>query len=79
MLTRRLNQDALEHFFSVMRNQSGNVFNPTPIQFYYAFKKFFGVEYNKVNTGNCAADEDTILTKCQDFQTSENVISNNNY
>lgn len=56
-----------------MRSQNGNAFNPTPIQFYYAFKKCFSVEYSKVFTGNCEADEDTILTKCQDLKERENV------
>lgn len=74
MLTRRLNQDCLENFFGVIRSQNGNACNPTPIQFYYAFKKHFSVEYCKVDTGNCASDEDTVLTKCQDFVTDRNVV-----
>jgi len=55
LLTRRFNQDALENFFGNVRNQIGNSYNPTPIQFYYAFKKLFSVDYDKVNdTGNTA-------------------------
>lgn len=74
LLTRRLNQDCLENFFGVIRSQNGNACNPTPIQFYYAFKKHFSVEYSKIDTGNCAADEDTILTKCQDVVSNRDVI-----
>lgn len=74
LLTRRLNQDCLENFFGVIRSQNGNACNPTPIQFYHGFKKHFSVEYCKVNTGNCAADDDIMLTKCQDFEANKNEI-----
>lgn len=73
LLTRRLKQDSLENFFGIIRSQNGNACNPTLIQFYYGFKKHFSVEYCKINAGNCAVDEDTILTKCQDFVDNENV------
>ncbi|KAG8225336.1 hypothetical protein J437_LFUL005350 [Ladona fulva] len=39
LLTRRLNQDALENFFSYLRKVSGNARNPTPIQVQRGFKK----------------------------------------
>ena len=44
LLTRRLNQDSLENFFGAVRKQSGNAFNPTPIQFYNTFKKLFAID-----------------------------------
>ena len=37
LLTRRLNQDALENFFGLVRQQGGNCDNPTPNQFTRAF------------------------------------------
>lgn len=39
LCTYRLNQDCLENLFGNFRNQNGNNVNPTPIQFYWAFKK----------------------------------------
>lgn len=38
LLTRRISQNALETIFGSVRQQGGNAFNPTPIQFYYTFK-----------------------------------------
>lgn len=67
LFTRRLNQDALENFFGVIRTQHGNAYNPTPIQFYFSFKKLFRINYCQINTGNCEIDQDEILTKCTNF------------
>lgn len=53
LFTRRLNQDALENFFGAVRNQYGNAFNPTSIQFYYSFKKLFCINYCQVCINNC--------------------------
>lgn len=64
----------MENFFGIIRSYNGNSYNPTSIQFYYGFKNHFSVDYCKVNTANCAADEDTILTKCQDFSGNKNVV-----
>jgi hypothetical protein len=33
LITRRFNQDIIENFFGAIRKQSGNCYNPTPIQF----------------------------------------------
>ncbi|CAH1381659.1 unnamed protein product, partial [Tenebrio molitor] len=33
LITRRFNQDIIENFFGAIRKQSGNRYNPTPIQF----------------------------------------------
>lgn len=58
-----LNQDCLENLFGNFRNQNGNNLNPTPIQFYYAFKKIFFLNYLKHSDGsNCLEDLDLILT-----------------
>lgn len=63
--TRRLNQDCLENFNGKMRQQSGNSKNPTPIQFYRAFKKIFCMnllDFNLSSDGNnCLPDNDEIL------------------
>lgn len=40
---------------------NGNVFNSTPIQFFYSFKKLFSIKYCTAKTGNCERDTD-ILT-----------------
>ena len=39
LLTRRLNQDTLEHFFSLIRSRSGFRDNLTPYEFLHAFKQ----------------------------------------
>jgi len=75
LLTRRFNQDALENFFGNVRNQSGNSYNPTPIQFYYAFKKLYSVDYDKINdTGNTAPDTDSILLQYKDYEETRRPI-----
>lgn len=63
----------MENFFGAIRKQSGNAFNPTSIQFYHSFKKLFSLDYMKVDSGNCAADEESILIQCQAKQT-QNII-----
>ena len=39
LFTRRLNQDPIEHFFSVIRQRGGNCDNPSPIYFSRLFKQ----------------------------------------
>jgi len=64
VFTRRLNQDCLENFFGLIRQQGGNCFNPTPIQFARAFKKLFGIKFLKHTiTTNCAPDKDEMLSE----------------
>lgn len=63
LCTYRLNQDCLENLFGQFRNQSGNNVNPSPIQFLWAFKKIFFVNYFKHSEGsNCLEDMSEILT-----------------
>lgn len=58
LLMRRFNQDPLENFFGKIRSLNGNAFNPTPIQFYFNFRKLFATQYLTVSTGNCETDKD---------------------
>lgn len=68
ILTRCLNQDSLEHFFGQIRSINGNAFNPTPIQFYFSFRKIFAVQYSSIHTGNCRADKDRYLITLSEFR-----------
>lgn len=62
--TGRINQDCLENLFGTFRQQHGNNYNPTPIQFIWAFKKIFCLEYFKHSpNANCIEDLDNVL--CQ--------------
>ncbi|KAJ3656018.1 hypothetical protein Zmor_015123 [Zophobas morio] len=56
--TRRLNQDCLENFFGAVRQQGGNCFNPTPVQFKRAFKKLFSMQFLQHSEG---------ANSCNDF------------
>lgn len=70
LCTYRLNQDCLENMFGNFRNQNGNNVNPTPIQFYWAFKKVFFLHYFKHSDGaNCLEDLDEIFTNIGDTTT----------
>lgn len=62
LLMRRFNQDSVENFFGTVRGMNGNAFNPTPIQFYYSFKKVFSVNFCASKTGNCEPDNDKMLS-----------------
>lgn len=59
---RRINQDIIEHTFADIRNLSGNAFNPTPVQFYYSFRKSFATNHCSVQTGNCTLDDEELQT-----------------
>ncbi|CAI6351626.1 unnamed protein product [Macrosiphum euphorbiae] len=64
LCTGRINQDCLENLFGTIRQQLGNNTNPTPIQFIWAFKKIFCVEYFRHSPdANCIEDLDNVL--CQ--------------
>lgn len=58
LLMRRFTQDALENFFGKIRGLNGNAVNPTPIQFYYSFKKLFSINHCTLKAGNCEQDND---------------------
>jgi len=77
LCTYRLNQDCLENLFGNFRNQNGNNVNPTPIQFYWAFKKVFFLNYFKHSDGaNCLDDLEEIFTNIGD--TSTPALNNSN-
>ena len=63
LFTRRLNQDPLENFFGVIRQRGGNMDNPDPTQFRYAYKH---AVVNSLlvapQTANCEADSDGLIT-----------------
>jgi len=66
--TGRINQDCLENLFGIFRQQHGNNFNPTPIQFIWAFKKIFCLEYFKHSpNANCIEDLDSVLCKVNEL------------
>lgn len=70
LCTYRLNQDCLENLFGNFRNQNGNNVNPTPNQFYWAFKKVFFLNYFKHSDGaNCLEDLDEIFTNIEETAT----------
>lgn len=45
LCTRCLNQNCIENLFGNFQNQNDNKINPTPIQFFWAFKKIFFLNY----------------------------------
>lgn len=71
-----MNTDCLENLFGIFRLQNGNNLNPTPVQFYCAFKKLFCLNYLKHSpNANCLKDLDQTLChlnpeKNEDFNTS---------
>jgi len=63
LYTSRLNTDRIKNLFGMFRLQNGNNLNPTPVQFYCAFKKLFCLNYFKhLPNANCLKDLDTILS-----------------
>ena len=62
LFTRRLNQDALENFFGVIRQAGGDNYKPDPSQFRQAYRKSAvnSVLCPSVN-GNCEPDTDGLL------------------
>lgn len=68
LLTRRLNQDALENGFGYLRQQGGNALGPTPIQFSRAFKKMVGLNFFKYSeNANCENDKTDSLKLFSDW------------
>ena len=63
LFTRRLNQDPLENFFSVIRQAGGKCDNPTPINFCRLFKQLCCRELLKPTcSANCELDVSSVLT-----------------
>ncbi len=62
LCTRRLNQDPLEQFFSVIRQRGGKCQNPTPLNFSRIYKSVTCQKLLKpVQTGNCEMNVTQIL------------------
>jgi len=67
LYTNRLNQDRIENLFGTFCNQNGNNMNPTPVQFYYALKKIFYLNYFQYSEhSNCIQDFYDILSEILD-------------
>ena len=62
LFTRRLNQDPLEHLFSVIRFKGGHCTNPTPLSFAQILKQVSSNRLLKpVKNGNCEVNVTEIL------------------
>lgn len=62
LYTKRINQDALENFFGVVRRSNGNCNNPTTRQFGCTFNKLVVLNImDHVDLSNCEDDGDGIL------------------
>lgn len=66
ILTRRLNSDALENFFALIRGANGYSPNPTTVQFAQSFKKMLFLSDPKILKegspfANCEFDNDELL------------------
>ena len=62
MLTRRLNQDACENLFSVIRSRNGQNDLPDASKFRMALRKTVATNILAPPTANCEPDGDTLLT-----------------
>lgn len=67
LLSRRLNQDALENLFGKIRQQNGNCINTTPIQFQRTFRKLLCLDILNSGSENCQGDPDKVLLNFADF------------
>ena len=67
LLTRRLNQDVLEHFFSVVRQMGCSDDHPTPLSFQYPVKNYIigkGMHNLSTNTNTVDDESTTSLVNC---------------
>lgn len=79
IFTRRLNQDVLENFFGLIRQQGGSCTEPTPIQFRRAFSKLFFCNMLKNSPdANCELDICQILLKAEDMMKLRVMSEKNN-
>lgn len=76
IFTRRLNQDCLENFFGLVRQQGGSSFHPTAIQFSRAFKKLFCMKFLNHSSGgeNCETDFDELLLNMKNISKSAELV-----
>ena len=62
LMTRRLNQDALENFFAIIRGKNGFMDNPDPRQFRAAYRACVMDRLHHLSPGsNCEEDGDSLL------------------
>lgn len=62
LLTRRLNQDPLENYFSIVRQQNGGCRNPTVSQFQYSLRQTLISNVSKIcKNSNCEDDNNYFL------------------
>ncbi len=79
LMTRRLNQDPLEIFFGMIRQQGGNCDKPTALQFVRAYRKLFVDNFlTPLPSGNCAEDLDTFLITSRSAGTNSSNSQDNN-
>ena len=68
LLTSRLNQDALENLFSVIRGRGGHRDNPDPVHFQSAFKQVLVQNmFVPAPSSNCEVDSGEYLLNLDDF------------
>jgi hypothetical protein len=76
LITRRLNQDPIENFFSIIRQKGGKCDNPTPIMFCRIFRQVFTTQLiNVSHSSKCEEDSDSFLILLG--ETSNNINSLN--
>lgn len=75
---RLLNQDPLENFFGLVRQEGGDSDNPTVEQFDAAFKTILITRFSTLNIRgtNCCKDESHMLLKTNDLFAKLNAASN---
>nr|AAT95992.1 transposase [Drosophila willistoni]AAT95996.1 transposase [Drosophila willistoni] len=73
ILTSRLNQDIVEHFFGSMRSRGGQFDHPTPLQFKYRLRKYIIARNTEMlrNSGNIEEDNSESWLNL-DFSSKEN-------
>lgn len=68
LMTNRLNQDALENFFSLIRAKNRNDDRPDSVRFHSAFRSLsFESIFNLSKLSNCENDNDFFLLKPDDY------------
>ena len=85
IMTNRLNQDALENFFSQIRAKNRNDDRPDSCRFQTAFRSIsFESIFNQSTNSNCEIDNDSFLLKPDDyynhsFRSLDSLLHEHNY
>jgi len=72
--SRRLNENSLENFFGAVHKQVEIRLILLQYNFIIALKKLFSIDYIKVDSRNCAANEESLLFQFVDMKRKQNVI-----